>query len=351
MAPKPKSDEIRKFITDHVEQHPRDIARMTSERFGITRQAVNRHLTTLIEDEVIEARGKTREREYALKVHKTSWTLLLAENRDEDQVWRTHVEPDLTGLPENVLRICYYGFAEIFNNAIDHSEGTEVTIIVERSARRISMLVGDNGVGIFEKIRRHLGIDDHRRAVLELFKGKLTTDPKHHTGQGIFFTSRIFDVFVLSANDYAFGHNFESDDYMFEKKIERERGTIVQMEIAADSKKKLKELFDKFSDLESGNYDFSKTHVPIGLARYGKDFLVSRSQARRVLARFEEFKEVYLDFKDVDEIGQAFADEIFRVFANEHPEVTLRVINATEPVQQMINRAIAAWERDRRASQ
>jgi uncharacterized protein (DUF1330 family) len=123
------------------------------------------------------------------------------------------------------------------------------------------------------------------------------------------------------------------------------------MEIAADSKKVLRELFDKFSDLESGDYDFAKTHVPVNLARYGKEYLVSRSQAKRVLARFEEFKEVMLDFEDVDEIGQAFADEIFRVFANRHPEIVLKVMNANEYVQQMINRAIAQRERDRRASE
>lgn len=67
--------------------------------------------------------------------------------------------------------------------------------------------------------------------------------------------------------------------------------------------------------------------------------LLSRSQAKRLLARFEKFEEVMLDFKDVQTIGQAFADEIFRVFALQHPEVKIIAINTTPEVQQMINRA------------
>ena len=38
-------------------------------------------------------------------------------------------------------------------------------------------------------------------------------------------------------------------------------------------------------------------------------------------------------------VGQAFADEIFRVFANEHPGVELIAIHAQPEVQQMIRRA------------
>lgn len=37
--------------------------------------------------------------------------------------------------------------------------------------------------------------------------------------------------------------------------------------------------------------------------------------------RFERFRNIELDFKGVDEIGQAFADELFRVYAR--AQVTL----------------------------
>jgi hypothetical protein len=52
------------------------------------------------------------------------------------------------------------------------------------------------------------------------------------------------------------------------------------------------------------------------------------------------FKEVTLDFKDVKSIGQAFADEIFRVFPNMNPDTAITAQNTNTEVQYMINRAI-----------
>ena len=77
------------------------------------------------------------------------------------------------------------------------------------------------------------------------------------------------------------------------------------------------------------------------LAQYGDEQLVSRSQAKRLIARFDRFKKVILDFKGVQEIGQAFADELFRVYANEHRDVELIPDNMTDQVQRMWLRAVA----------
>ena len=83
------------------------------------------------------------------------------------------------------------------------------------------------------------------------------------------------------------------------------------------------------------------TDIPLQLAEYGTDLLISRSQAKRILARLELFEEVFLDFSGVEEIGQAFADEIFRVYATAHPGVKLTPIHANDNVTRMIRRAIA----------
>ena len=66
---------------------------------------------------------------------------------------------------------------------------------------------------------------------------------------------------------------------------------------------------------------------------------ISRAEAKRLLQRIDRFRCVVLDFDQVSSIGQAFADEIFRVFANEHPEVQIFPVHATGEVQQMIRRA------------
>jgi len=118
-----------------------------------------------------------------------------------------------------------------------------------------------------------------------------------------------------------------------------------------DNKRKAQEVFDRYVDPEVDDYAFSRTRVPLRLAQYGQDLLVSRSQARRIVARFERFKEVFLDFSAVESIGQAFADEIFRVYATRHPEMKLTAVNANEQVTRMIRRASGATRARERLSE
>jgi anti-sigma regulatory factor (Ser/Thr protein kinase) len=337
MAPRSKSTEIRQFIIDNVDQHPAEIAKLTAEQFQITRQAVRRHLTTLIEDGILKAEGETRKRRYSLVVTEKGWGLSLAENREEDRVWRELIEPRLAGIPKNITKICNYGFTEIYNNAVDHSSSIRVKVVLETSARSIRMSIWDDGVGIFEKIRSAFGLEDHRHAILELSKGKLTTDPTRHTGEGIFFSSRAFDEFSILSGHLAFLHRSRGD-YLIEVEPVDKPGTFVSMSISTTSDRELRRVFDSYTNV-GGDYLFSKTHVPLSLAKYGDDQLVSRSQARRILARFERFEEVMLDFAGIEEIGQAFADEIFRVFRTANPQITLVHVNANDRVKQMISRA------------
>ena len=76
------------------------------------------------------------------------------------------------------------------------------------------------------------------------------------------------------------------------------------------------------------------------VAQYGEEMLVSRSQAKRLLARLDKFEVVILDFEGVSAIGQAFADEIFRVFALKQSSTRIIPINMNEFVQEMVLRAL-----------
>ncbi|MEW8623545.1 MAG: STAS-like domain-containing protein, partial [Candidatus Thiodiazotropha endolucinida] len=70
--------------------------------------------------------------------------------------------------------------------------------------------------------------------------------------------------------------------------------------------------------------------------------LVSRSQAKRLLARIERFQYVIFDFEGVSAIGQAFADEIFRVYAQNHSDIVLLPDNMVPNVEKMVKRAISS---------
>lgn len=85
----------------------------------------------------------------------------------------------------------------MFNNAIDHSGGTAITVQINKTAISTEIIISDDGIGIFKKIQSEFDLLDERHAIFELSKGKLTTDPRNHSGEGIFFTSRMFDQFEI----------------------------------------------------------------------------------------------------------------------------------------------------------
>jgi hypothetical protein len=89
------------------------------------------------------------------------------------------------------------------------------------------------------------------------------------------------------------------------------------------------------------------TVIPMGIARHGNENLVSRAQAKRIASEIEKLEhvpEVLLDFSGVQEIGQGFADQLFRVFTKSHPEVALTPIHCAPSVRDMIKRALARNE-------
>ncbi len=332
------SEEIRRFLIQEIYKgNSASVVRAACEKFNISRQAVNRHLKQLIEEGAVAASGKTKNRQYLLQnLAYKGFTFVLSGDLQEDKVWRENARPLLDSVPNNVIGICQYGFTEILNNAIDHSEGCEVNVTVSRTAAAVEIVIRDDGVGIFNKIKRELQLEDERHAILELSKGKLTTDPARHSGEGVFFVSRAFDQFFIKSGNLLF-RSREARDWLIEDAATRQ-GTAAAMEIGVFSARTLKEVFDQYAS-DQGDYGFSKTHVAVSLARYGDENLVSRSQAKRLLTRLERFKEIVFDFQNVATVGQAFADEIFRVFQLEHPQTHLSWINATDEVTQMIRRA------------
>lgn len=339
-----RGEQIRQFILDNAEHHPRDIANLTAKNFGISRQAVNKHIRRLVEQGSLLLRGATKDRHYILHpVVQWSRIYPLDGALAEDTVWRIDVSPQLGSLPDNVMHIWHYGFTEMLNNAIDHSSGQNVNVHIKKTATTTEVIVSDNGEGIFRKIQRELNLTDERHAVLELSKGKLTTDPANHTGEGIFFSSRMFDNFaILSGNVYFSHEHDEVEDWILEAQ-NYQSGTVVFMKLRNSSARTDKEVFDSFTSDEE--YGFTKTVVPVRLAQYGDERLVSRSQAKRLLARVDRFKVVVFDFDGVESIGQAFADEVFRVFRNHHPDIETRYIKANTEVTRMISRAMTVIER------
>lgn len=332
---------IRKYLVDSVRLGRANLISNAVEQFGVTRQTVHRHLAALVKEGYLNATGETRARVYTLGPIREFADTYELSTADEGRIYQRDFSYVFDGLPDNIVDICHYGFTEMVNNAIDHSEGTIVKISTIRNKKEVIIAIHDDGEGIFVRIARLLNLPDPRESLLELSKGKLTTDPDNHSGEGIFFTSRVFDDFFIFSGDLQFTHHHEhDDDYLTHIDGFEHIGTAVHMVIALDSDTDITTVFDEYST-GPDDYAFDRTVVPVRLAIYEGERLISRSQAKRLLSRVERFNRVVFDFESVDVIGQAFADELFRVFPGKHPQTRISYSNANVDVKKMIARALA----------
>lgn len=339
IAKSKRSIAIRRFLLNGVKAKNSHLIQDAVDAFKISRQSVNNHLADLVKKGFLISEGNTRSRVYKLGPNRWQQIILSLKGLDEFDVYSRDLNYTFSDLPKNIENICSYGFTEMLNNAVDHSGGQDVGIRVERTKESIRISIVDDGEGIFNHIKRVIGLGDVREAILELSKGKLTTDPDNHTGQGIFFSSRAFDNFWIFSGELIFTHDDKKNIDFLTHDAVNNTGTTVIMEIAMNSSKDLVNTFKDFCENDN-EYNFYKTVVPLKLALYEGGNLISRSQAKRILNRVEKFQNVVLDFKDIEFVGQAFLDEVFRVFPQRNKHVKFSTFNVNEDIKKMINSAI-----------
>ena len=66
---------------------------------------------------------------------------------------------------------------------------------------------------------------------------------------------------------------------------------------------------------------------------------ISRTEARSLLADAEKFDTIILDFDCIPFVGQAFVDEIYRVFQHKYPNIRIKEENVSKDAHFMIQRA------------
>lgn len=235
---------------------------------------------------------------------------------------------------ENIQSIFDYAFSEMMNNAIEHSKSKRIEVEVSVDERFLQFKIRDFGIGVFLNVMKQRGLKNELEAMQDILKGKTTTQPLAHSGEGIFFTSKSADLFYINSYEWSMQVNNLQSDIFFEPLKKSLRGSEIVFLIRLDSTKHLSDVFEKFQ-LDQNSKAFDATEIQVRLFTYGT-IHVSRSQARRILDGLEKFKKVTFDFEKVSTIGQAFADEIFRVFHNKHPEIELVTKNANEAVQSWI---------------
>jgi hypothetical protein len=261
------------------------------------------------------------------------------EGAEEDVLWREVVAPVLMDDSAGVVPIARYVFTEMLNNAIDHSGGTKATVMVWQTDVSLIMEISDDGIGVFRRLAEGKGLPDLFASVEQLSKGKQTTAPDKHSGEGIFFSSKAVDLFRLSANGIAWTVDNVREDVAVGVSLVT-IGTRVHMELDPSTDLELIEVYRRFTD---ENHHFNRTRPTVKLFGLGVTF-VSRSEAKRLATSLEQFDEVELDFTGVQEVGQAFVDELFRVWAASHPDTKLIPTNMNAAVDFMVNRGLPRSE-------
>lgn len=339
--------DVKKLILEKLKENGEVKSSEIVKETGFSRAYINRFFRELREEGVLTLIGKANKARYVSatkkriskirKSRKKIYRILNNENLQEDEIFsgierKTGITKKLSN---NVLNILRYGFTEMLNNAIEHSNSEKVEIKVHRREENVLFEVRDKGIGIFNNIKEKKGLENEMAAIQDLIKGKQTTMPETHSGEGIFFTSKAGDVLTIqSSKKKIVFDNLKEDIYL--RDVKYTEGTRVLFSVGINSEKNLNEIFKRFTD---ELYEFSKTEVIVKLYEKGTDY-VSRSQARRLLTGLGKFKTVVLDFKGIDTIGQAFADEIFRVWQKRHASIKIIHKNANDNVLFMINRAL-----------
>lgn len=331
-------EQVLQYILKLINAKDGKLVAKTLEAFNgvVSKSTVYNYLSELCEKGIIEKIGTSYNivtKEYSF-VYKNNGFL------GEDKIFEKDIEPLLVNLPKNVFSAWRYAFTEMMNNAIEHSSANEINVGVLRNVLTTSIIIADNGKGIFKNIQEYVKNEKNEELSLNecaslLFAGKFTTAKSMHSGEGIFFTSHLMDSFIILSDRVVFSRdNF--DDINFESNTFDEYSTTVIMELNNNSNKTTREIFNRFSNVDEG---FIKTQMPIAHIFSGSG-PVSRSEARRLGELITKFKEVDLDFINVEEVGQAFVHELFVVWQKNNPNIKLNISNACEDVDFMIRRVI-----------
>lgn len=335
-------DEIIKFAKTHKIFKSSDLVKFFNGKFS--RQYIAKFLGELVGEQKLLKNGSTKSSFYSLPENSSylgnSVLERFANKNAEEHKIQLEIEnvfPNLKKLPENIKSIFDYTFSEMVNNAIEHSKTKLIDVSVQIIGGKLTFTIRDFGIGVFRNIAKERKLKSETEAIQDLLKGKATTSPKAHSGEGIFFTSKIADLFELESFGWKLVVDNKINDIFVFSDLRSKKGTSVSFTLNMNSKKHLLDIFKDFQSAPE-TYSFDKTEIKIKLFTMGTVY-ISRSQARRVLVGLDKFKLVILDFDKVPTVGQAFADEVFRVFKLAHPNVKIQTINTNKAIDFMIGRA------------
>ena len=218
---------IQGFIVDHVDHDPKGIARRVAQAYGISRQAANRHLDTLVDAGILNQAGQTRAREYMLRrMSAVSREFRVTPVLNADRVWAEHAAPVLAGDRVVVRDACRGIFKELLENVIAHAGASWISFEFATTARQIDLALTDDGMGVFASLAPKLRLPTPRDAAEEIARRARdrSTDPP---AARLTVLARSTDGFWLSSAGVTCEFDAASDEWSVREDGRIRTGTLV----------------------------------------------------------------------------------------------------------------------------
>ena len=327
--------QIQNFILDNLSRHQRDIIKAAISKFGVSRQAVLKHMNTLIREKRVVAYGKTKDRYYELEPLLNYTKLVdITQGFKTDRFLRTDIVKHLSSLPDNICEICEYALAVLLHNVVDHASATHLSMKIFSTRDETHLMVTDNGVGIFHHIRDGLGLGGKTISAIELAKGHQNHEPGNHAGDDLQAVMMLFDGITIDSAEISLRYEKNVDRWSLQES-KQARGTKIHLEIATKTDITCNKIFNRLFSEEK-----SVVRIPVNLASTNGELLTSKDQAHKLVHNLEFSKEVEFDFAGIDLIGPAFAHELVWITRDKNKSIDIDWINAVATVDLLMSRAI-----------
>ena len=330
------SQKIKKFILDNITLHQKDIIHTAIQRFGVSRQAILKHMHALIAEKQVLAYGKTRDRIYELRPHLNfNKTVKINEKFYPREIVGNYITPHLDVVENNIKEIIQFSMTALMNNILEHSKAKQFYFKLFKTYNDFHIIIRDNGIGIFKKIQSNLDLEDCLIAAMELAKGRITTDSENHSGDELNAILHLFDIVKIEANRKSLIYNSTLNKWMIENSVHK-HGTSLYLKIDPASNRNCEMIFKKLFDVPN-----NRLTIPISLIMVpGMELINSRTQAKSILRNIENFSQVTFDFNQVELIGPAFADELVRESKKKNNLAKLNWINSSKMIDVLMSRAL-----------
>ena len=330
------SDQIKRFLLDNLSRHQKDIIQAAINKFGISRQAIHRHMGRLIKENKVIAHGTTKGRYYEL-IPTVNFTKSIDFNLEfsTEKLMQSYIIPHLESLPKNIYEIFEFSIGALLNNIKDHANALNIYLKLFINHKEAHFIISDNGIGIFEHIKSSLGLQNVHSAAIELAKGNIKVNPFEHSRDEINAVIHLFDMVEIDSSGKSLKFINDANKWEIKHSVQK-KGSRIHLLIDPSSKRTCSEIFNVIFDLEQ-----NKIRIPINLIEHKNQTIINeKSKAKSVLRNIENYKVIEFDFKEIELIGPAFADTLVRETIEVNKFADIEWVNTNKTVDLLMSRAL-----------